>query len=86
MPNVLIELNFRRIPIFGKHTKKVTCGSWNSENLLALGSEDRTLSISNVDGDTLRVISLRSDPADIQFSEMKGDERVGAENTVSFFF
>ncbi|XP_044727730.1 WD repeat-containing protein 19 [Chrysoperla carnea] len=73
----------KRIPIFGKHTKKVTCGSWNSENLLALGSEDRTLSISNVDGDTLRVISLRSDPADIQFSEMKGDERVGAENTVS---
>lgn len=54
--------------------------------MLALGSEDRNLSISNVEGDTLRVISLRADPADIQFSEMKGDERVGAENTVSYYF
>ena len=27
--------------IRGKHTKKITCGAWNSENKLALGSEDR---------------------------------------------
>jgi hypothetical protein len=40
-------------------------------NLLALGSEDRTLSISNVEGDTLRVATLRAEPSDIQFSEMK---------------
>ena len=27
--------------IRGKHTKKITCGAWNTENKLALGSEDR---------------------------------------------
>lgn len=76
----------RRIPIIGKHSKRITCGAWNTENLLALGSEDRTITISNADGDTLRVISLRSEPAEIQFSEMKLDERVGGENTVIQFY
>ncbi|XP_059172519.1 WD repeat-containing protein 19-like [Physella acuta] len=70
--------------VIGKHTKKITCGAWSAENLLALGSEDKTLSISNVDGDTLRQTPLRGDPTDLEFSEMKGDERSSiGENTVS---
>ena len=70
--------------MLGKHTKRISCGAWSAENLLALGSEDKTLSISNADGDTVRIISLRSEPSDIQFSEMKLDERVDGENTVRF--
>ncbi|KAG5897933.1 hypothetical protein JTB14_014047 [Gonioctena quinquepunctata] len=73
----------KRTPILGKHTKKITCGAFNSENLLALGSDDKSLSISNVDGDTLRVVNLRAEPSEIHFSEMKTDERVGGENTIS---
>ncbi|XP_039278793.1 WD repeat-containing protein 19 [Nilaparvata lugens] len=73
----------KRIPILGKHTKAITSGDWSNEGLLALGSEDRTLSISSADGDSLRVIQLRSEPAIIQFSEMKTDERASGENTVS---
>lgn len=76
----------KRTPIIGKHAKKIICGAWNNENLLALGSEDKTISISNIDGDTLRVIVLRAEPAEIQFSEMKMDERVGGENTVNFCY
>lgn len=72
----------RRTPVIGKHSKKITCGAWNTENLLALGSEDKTISISNVDGDTLRVINVRAEPSEINFSEMKLDERMGGENTV----
>ncbi|XP_066257249.1 WD repeat-containing protein 19 isoform X1 [Euwallacea similis] len=73
----------KRIPVIGKHTKKITCGAWNKENLLALGSEDRTISVSNSEGDTLKVISLRAEPSDIHFSEIKIDERLGGENTIS---
>ncbi|CAH1776664.1 unnamed protein product [Owenia fusiformis] len=74
----------RKVPILGKHTKKITCGAWSQQNLLALGSDDRTITISNSEGDTIRQTSLRAEPADIQFSEMKGDERSNiGENTVS---
>ena len=67
----------------GKHTKKVTCGAWSAEGLLALGSEDKTITISNTEGDTLRQTALRADPNNVQFSEMKGDERSSiGENTV----
>lgn len=40
----------------GKHTKKITCGCWSSQNLLALGSDDNTLSISSHEGDTIRQV------------------------------
>ncbi|WAQ97925.1 WDR19-like protein [Mya arenaria] len=74
----------RKIPIIGKHSRKITCGSWSNENLLALGSEDKSITISNAEGDTLRQTSMRADPGDVQFSEMKGDERSAmGENTVS---
>ena len=72
----------------GKHNKSITCGAWSEANLLALGSEDRTLSISNVEGDTLRVATLRAEPSDIQFSEMKqvGDLASNPVNLFKLFF
>lgn len=73
----------RKIPIIGKHTKKITCGAWSAESLLALGSDDKSITISNMEGDTVRHIPLRMEPFDIQFSEMKADERSSiGENTV----
>lgn len=67
----------------GKHTKRIVCGSWSSENILALGSEDKHLSVSTEDGDLLRTVALRDVPSDMQFAEMKTDERIFGENTVS---
>jgi WD repeat-containing protein 19 len=67
----------------GKHTKKITCGAWNTENLIALGSEDRSMTVSNSDGDTLNVAQLRQEPSILQFSEMKTEEKSPhEENTV----
>ena len=78
-----ISMYSRKIPILGKHTKKITCGAWSQQNLLALGSEDKTISVSNAEGDTIRQTSLRADPSDLLFSEMKTDERsTMGENTV----
>ena len=70
--------------MLGKHTKRIKCGCWSKQSLLALASDDHSLSVSNSDGDTLRQYSLQGDPSDIQFSEMKADERSNmGENTVS---
>lgn len=69
--------------MLGKHSKRITGGAWSRGDLLALASEDKTLSINNADGDTLRVIQLRGEPAHVQFSEMKTDERLPGDNTVS---
>ncbi|KAJ0055626.1 hypothetical protein NL108_006477 [Boleophthalmus pectinirostris] len=74
----------RKIPVLGKHTKKITCGCWSSQNLLALGSEDNTLTISNPEGETIRQTTLLGEPAEIYFSVKKTDERsTHGESTVS---
>ncbi|XP_043289722.1 WD repeat-containing protein 19 isoform X2 [Venturia canescens] len=77
------HLNAKRVPILGKHKKKIICGAWSNEGLLALAGEDRVLTVSTGDGDTRREIPLQGDPYDIQFSEMKMDQRAGGESTVS---
>ncbi len=74
----------RKIPILGKHTKRITYGAWSRENLLALGSDDRSVSVSNADGDTICQVALRVEPTNLQFSEMKQDERSAiGQNTVN---
>ncbi|XP_023685243.1 WD repeat-containing protein 19 isoform X1 [Paramormyrops kingsleyae] len=84
--NLLIynQQTSRKIPVLGKHTKRIICGCWSSQNLLALGGEDKVLTISNHEGDTIRQTSVRSEPGDVQFSVMKTDERASpGESTVS---
>ncbi|CAD5124243.1 DgyrCDS12539 [Dimorphilus gyrociliatus] len=74
----------KKIPILGKHTRSITCGCWSRENLLALGSDDKTITVSNTEGDTIHQTSLRASPTDIQFSEMKLNERSATgDNTIS---
>ncbi|XP_072262418.1 WD repeat-containing protein 19 [Pyxicephalus adspersus] len=74
----------RKVPVLGKHTRRITCGCWSSQNLLALGGEDKMITISNQEGDTIRQTSVRMEPSDIQFSVMKTDERSSqGESTVS---
>eukprot|EP01012_Entosiphon_sulcatum_P034005 TRINITY_DN4306_c0_g1_i1.p1 TRINITY_DN4306_c0_g1~~TRINITY_DN4306_c0_g1_i1.p1 ORF type:complete len:1383 (+),score=422.30 TRINITY_DN4306_c0_g1_i1:301-4449(+) len=74
----------KKIPIVGKHQRRILCGAWNSQNKLALGAEDKQLTISNAEGDTLDQAHMKSEPASIQFSDMKADERQKhRENTVS---
>ena len=58
----------KRIPVLGKHSKKITCGAWSRDSILALGSEDKTVTLNNNEGDTLRIINLRAEPSQITFS------------------
>ncbi|XP_050433820.1 WD repeat-containing protein 19 [Adelges cooleyi] len=73
----------KRIPVLGKHSKSITCGQWNRNNILALGSKDQTVSINNIEGDTLKIITLRGEPSNIRFSTMKSDRKKQSEETVS---
>ena len=84
--NLLIydRKKMKKVPIVGKHQKRITCGAWNSQNRLALGAEDKQLTISNTEGDTLDSAHMKNEPSLIQFSDMKADERAKSkENTVS---
>ncbi|XP_017073272.1 WD repeat-containing protein 19 isoform X2 [Drosophila eugracilis] len=73
----------RSTPVLGKHSKRITCGAWSAQNLLALGSEDKSFSLSNEDGDTVRVVQLRDAPTDMYFAEMANDERIAGDNAIS---
>ena len=46
----------RKMPILGKHTKKITCGCWSTENLLALGGMDNNLTVSVLDTNDLTIL------------------------------
>jgi WD repeat-containing protein 19 len=61
-------------------------GAWSDNNLIGLGSEDRTISISDSEGDTLKVISMRADPSDLQFVQVKSEERATPDTMVLYFF
>ncbi|XP_008585750.1 PREDICTED: WD repeat-containing protein 19 [Galeopterus variegatus] len=74
----------RKIPVLGKHTERITCGCWNAENLLALGGEDKMITVSNQEGDTIQQTSVSSEPSNMQFSMMKTDDRTSAaKSTIS---
>lgn len=76
---------FRRIPVLGKHSRRIVTASWGVTGLLALGSEDKTITISNNQGDTLRTVQLRSEPSALQFASIKNDDRLSPDTTVCLF-
>lgn len=74
----------RKVPILGKHNKKIICGAWSNENRLALGGIDNTVTVSDKEGKTLHQFNIREMPSLMQFSEMKGNTRSDiGQNTVS---
>ena len=56
----------------------ITCGAFNERHLLALGSDDSTITVSNAqDGDTMYSFQCNGEPANIQFSDMKESAAAG---------
>jgi WD repeat-containing protein 19 len=69
--NLLIYNKSRKqkIPIVGKHSKRISCGAWSvGGNKLVLGSDDKTLTISNENGDTLLHTELKYAPSQTHFT------------------
>jgi WD repeat-containing protein 19 len=44
----------------GKHTKKITCGAWSAESRLALGGEDKQVTVSQPNGDTISQLMIKA--------------------------
>lgn len=58
----------QKIPLVGKHSKAINCGTWSMKgNKLVLGSEDRTITISNENGDTLLHTEMKFVPVQANF-------------------
>ena len=47
------HVNGKKVPVLGKNPKRIGCGAWSASGTLALGSDDRTLTLSNSQGDTI---------------------------------
>lgn len=74
MKGSLILVDFKtdqKLPVLGKHSKKISVCSWSSDNLLALGSIDGTISINSSSGDAQYTQRLRSEPEDLQVMSLK---------------
>ncbi|EFC50007.1 hypothetical protein NAEGRDRAFT_29690, partial [Naegleria gruberi] len=69
------------VPIKGKHTKKITTGSWNAQNVLALGSEDMQITISDINGDNIKQKPAKSEPKTMEFLRVK--KRNSKDTTVA---
>ena len=82
------KLTCKKVPVLGKHSRRIVCGAWSADNRLALGSDDRTLTLSTCDGDTIEQTEVKYEPLDIQFAAQKttrlrkggGEGKAGDDN------
>jgi len=74
---------YRSIPIQGRHTKKISCGSWSKTNKLALGGLDKLITVSNAAGDLEQTALLKGEPTSLSFARQKFDESENEETTIS---
>ncbi|KAF4726823.1 hypothetical protein FOZ63_013460, partial [Perkinsus olseni] len=65
--------------IAGKHGRRITCGAWTLRGHLLLGSDDKIVSLSDTEGETLRQTVLRSAPM-----TMRVADEIIAGNAASF--
>ena len=79
------KITRKRVPIMGKHSKKITCGCWNIDNKLALSGPDQMITISDSDGNTLDQTVVKKEPFKLDFAEQKTDtiSRLTAQTTAA---
>ena len=58
----------RKLPLNNKHNRKIVFGCWSRHNLLALLSEDGTITVSNKDGESILQTGVRGEGTLMQFN------------------
>ncbi|KAG1699797.1 hypothetical protein DVH05_012692 [Phytophthora capsici] len=77
------KITRKLVPVVGKHSRRILCGSWNGDDKLVLGGEDRMLTVSNPQGDTIEQRELSHTPWDIKFGRKRGDSMKAAEQLIA---
>ena len=55
----------------------IISGAWTKDNILALGSADRSISLTNIRGRTIELTDVEFSPVSIQFAAQKADRETG---------
>lgn len=58
----------KTMTILGKHTKRITCGAWSAECRLALGGDDKQVTVSLPNGDTVTQLMIKGEPRELHFA------------------
>ncbi|KAF8062105.1 WDR19 [Scenedesmus sp. PABB004] len=64
----------RRTPVVGKHTKRVALGVWSGDGALAMAGLDKTVTVSDQRGDTVRSFAFRGEPLELALAACKADD------------
>ncbi|CAH8568313.1 unnamed protein product [Schistosoma haematobium] len=76
--------NLKKTSLLGKHTRRITCAVWNRNNIIALASDDKSITINSSEGDLIKHTVIHDQPLGLDFGRMKLDVTSGSEdNTVS---
>lgn len=65
------KLDKSKVPVQGRHSKRIACAAWNSNGHLALASEDKLLSFQDQHGNGLSTAILKAEPTSMEFVQSK---------------
>jgi len=77
---------FKKVPVMGKHSKKIISACWNNKGQLALTSEDKTMTVSDLEANTVDMLNIKGDPTNVQWACRKVDgksSKTADDTTVS---
>jgi len=65
----------RKIPTVGKHSRRIVTGDWSNEGIIVTGSDDKTLSASNSQGEVKgSSIQLKAEPRQLTWPKNPGTD------------
>ncbi|CAK9101199.1 WD repeat-containing protein 19 (Intraflagellar transport 144 homolog) [Durusdinium trenchii] len=67
----------RQETVVGKHSGAIVCGAWSEQdNMLALGAEDKTVTLTNAEGSTEDQFNLKGTPSRMRFAPKRSKKGV----------
>ncbi|CAD8104509.1 unnamed protein product [Paramecium primaurelia] len=74
----------KKLPTMGKHSKKIISGDWNNEGYLITSGEDKFLTVSNYNAETIfESIPVKAEAKNVLWSISKTDSKEQIQRTVT---